>query len=95
MCMVASMNTTTFSKPDRTKSKSALKTAGMFLIFSGFTALGCLFMAGNSFQFVWSIVAVLQLMCSALSFKSFRINRELEDIAARKSADVELHDSWR
>jgi len=81
------MNTTTASKPDRTKSTSALKTAGMFLAFSGFTALVYLLMAGSSFQFVWAIVAVFQLMCSAVYFKSFRTIRQTEDIAARKSAE--------
>lgn len=88
MCMVGSMQTTTSPKPDRTKSKSALKTAGIFLVFSGFTALGYLWMAGSSFQFVWAILAVFQLMCSALNFKSFRTIRQTEDIAARKSAEL-------
>jgi len=86
MCMVASMNTTTSPKPDRTQSMSSLKTAGTFLLLSGLFVYLYIFSAESSFGFVWIIAAVVQLICAGLQLNLVRIQRKSENLSAK--ADV-------
>lgn len=88
MCMVASMNTTTAPKPDRTESMKSLKSVGVSMLLSGLFIYSYFFSVESQLRFLWIIASAIMLICAGLQLVLVRIQRKSENLSlAGQTAD--------